>query len=168
MRNEREEDYPAVSELVKAAFATVEDSDGTEADYLLEVRKKETFLPELSFVAQEESGKIVGQIVLYGTQIETKSGSIQTLVLSPLSVHPNYFRRGIARMLIEQAHKKAKQMGYTSVFLCGDPRFYKQFGYRASYEFGIYHNNDPNAEWCMVRELVPHSLRTVKGTIDIV
>ena len=56
--------------MVQQSFATTDYSDGTEADYLEEVRKKSAFVPELSFIAESTSGKIVGQIVLYRTLIK--------------------------------------------------------------------------------------------------
>ena len=151
----------------KAAFATTSHSDGTEADYLNDVRKKSTFIPELSFVAESEDGGIVGQIVLYQTFIETKNGAAPSLVLSPLSVHPNHFRKGIARMLIDHAVKRAIEIGYKSVFLCGDPEIYQKLGFRPAFEFGIFHKSDPEARWCMGKELIPNSLDNISGIIDI-
>ena len=168
IRQEEPRDYPEVYKLVKAAFATVSHADGDEQDYLNELRKKDTFIPALSLVA-EMADKLVGQIVLYKMDIITPGGAVPQLVLSPVSVHPDYFRRGIARALMEQAYDIARGIGYTAVFLCGDPAVYRGLGYVPSYEFGIYHadDKDQNASWCMARELVPDALDDITGTIDI-
>ena len=174
IREERPSDYSWVYELVKKSFATVYDSDGTEPDYLNELRKKDVFIPELSLVAELESGMLVGQIVLYKTSIITPNKTVTALVLSPLCVHPDYFRQGIARALMERSFEIAKNLGYTAVFLCGDPQFYRKIGFVPSYEHGIYHITDAegNAEWCMVRELVDGTLKgtlkNISGTVDIV
>ncbi|MDK2917116.1 MAG: hypothetical protein PWR25_1673 [Euryarchaeota archaeon] len=168
IRQECPADYEDVYQLVKRSFATTVHSDGTEADYLNEVRRKETFIPELSLVAEDADGRIVGQIVLYATEIATDSGPITALVLSPISVHPDCFRQGIARAMMDRAFEIARGMGYTAVFLCGEPEIYHGLGFCASYTFGIFHNDDPGAEWCMAKELVPHALAGVRGTIDIV
>ena len=170
IRQEKPPDYMEVYELVKMSFATVSDSDGTEPDYLNELRTKDTFIPELSLVAENEQGTLVGQLVLYKTAIYTQHGELIELLLSPLSVHPDYFRRGIARALMERSFEIAKSLGYTAVFLCGDPEFYRKFGFVPTYDHGIYHITDKkkNAEWCMVRELVSGTLRDVSGTVDIV
>ena len=169
IRQEQRADYAEVYELVKTSFATASYADGTEADYLNSIRKKDAFIPELSLVAVHESGKIIGQIVLYETKITTPEKSLTELVLSPICVHPDYFRRGIARALIEQALILAKAKGYTAVFLCGEPEIYRKLGFVPSFEYGIYHINDAerNAEWCMARELVDGTLSGVTGTIDI-
>lgn len=168
IRQEKPPDYESVYALVKGAFATAPFSDGSEADYLNAVRKKDTFIPELSFVAEAHDGMLVGQIVLYRAFITTGSGPHETLVLSPISVHPDHFKKGIARMLIDHALKQAFKLGHTSVFLCGDPALYGKFGFRPSFSFGIYHKDDPHAPWCMGRELCDGALRKITGTIDIV
>jgi predicted N-acetyltransferase YhbS len=169
IRQEQPEDFAAVYQLVEAAFATSAHSDGTEPDYLNEVRRQPTFIPELSLVAEDDTGILVGQIVLYETHITTLGGPVTELVLSPISVHPDYFRRGIARAMMGEAFRIAMHLGYQAVFLCGDPDFYRKFGFTPTYEWGIFHSSDANhtAEWCMVHELVQGSLATVQGTIAI-
>lgn len=169
IRQEQVSDYAEVYELVKLSFATASHADGTEADYLNGVRKKDSFIPELSLVAEDENGKIVGQIVLYQTDITMPGKKVTELVLSPICVHPDYFRRGIARALMEQAFEIAKKMGYAAVFLCGEPEFYRKIGFSPTYKSNIFHVTDTerNAEWCMVRELVDGALTGVSGTIDI-
>lgn len=166
IRKETPEDYDEVYELVKRAFAT--STNEGEWDYLNEVRSRDTFIPELSLVA-EEGGRIVGQIVLYKTDITTPDGAYTELVLSPISVDPEFFRRGIARAMMAEAFRKARGMGYTAVFLCGEPDFYLRFGFKPTFEYGIFHVADETGEarWCMALELVPGALAGRAGAIDI-
>jgi predicted N-acetyltransferase YhbS len=167
IRQEQPSDYDEVYELVKKSFAT--STNEGEWDYLNEVRKKDTFIPELSLVAENDDGKLVGQIVLYKTNITASDNVYTELLLSPISVHPDFFRRGIARAMMEEAFQKAKEMGYTAVFLCGKPDFYHRFRFKASYEFGIFHVADKTkkAQWCMALELAPGALAGKAGTINI-
>lgn len=167
VRQEQPADYDAVYEMVKAAFAT--SSNDGEWDYLNAVRRKDAFIPELSLVA-EEAGRIVGQVVLYRTDLTTEAGVYTELLLSPISVHPDHFRRGIASAMMERAFAIARGMGFTAVFLCGEPAFYRRFGFRPTYEYGIIHavDDDGTAEWCMALELVPGALSGKEGLIDIV
>jgi len=170
IRQEKQSDYKEVYELIRISFATNSDDDGTTSDYLNEIRKKDTFIPELSLVAEEDNGKIIGQIVLYKMIIDTKNEKVVELLLSPICVHPEYFRKGIARIMIKKVFNIAKGMGYKAVFLCGDPELYKKFGFKPSFEYNIFHINDEskNAEWCMAYELVEGSLNGIMGTVDIV
>jgi len=169
IRREQPADYDEVYALVKAAFATLPHGDGTEADYLHALRTKDTFIPALSFVAiAYGSEKIVGQIVLYQTIVTTRDGPRAQLLLSPISVHPAQFRRGIARAMTEHALAKAKAMGYGAVFLCGDPAIYKKLGFAPTHVYGIYHVKDAAAEWSMARELYEGALDGLKGLVDII
>ena len=170
IRQERPSDYDEVYNLVKAAFATVY-ANGTEPDeqdYLNELRQKDVFIPELSLVVENDSGMLIGQIVLYKTAIVTSHGNLTELLLSPISVHPDYFRRGTARAMVDEALRIAKDMGFRAVFLCGDPTIYKKLGFVPSYQYGIFHKSDNTAEWSMVRELYGGSLNGILGTIDTV
>lgn len=167
IRQEQSSDYDEVYELVKISFAT--STNEGEWDYLNEVREKDTFIPELSLVAENEDGKLIGQIVLYKTNITTSDNVYTELLLSPISVHPDFFRKGIARAMMVEAFQIAKSMEYTSVFLCGEPDFYHKFGFKSSYEYGIFHIADKtkNAKWCMALELTPGALIGKTGTINI-
>ncbi len=70
---------------------------------------------------------------------------------------------------MQSAFEIAKSMGYTAVFLCGDPDFYHKMGFKGSYEFNIFHAADKtkSAEWCMALELKERALSGIQGTIDI-
>ena len=171
IRQEQPSDYDEVYQLVKESFSTVySDSEPDEHEYLDELRKKDCFIPKLSLVAEHEDGKIVGQVVLYKTVVTTAQGPLTELLLSPICVHPCYFRRGIARAMIEEVLKKAKDMGFRAVFLCGDPETYRRLGFVPSYSYNIFHIDDDTktAEWSMVRELYDGSLSGISGMIDTI
>jgi predicted N-acetyltransferase YhbS len=170
LRQERPSDYDEVFELVKISFSTNSDDDGTVPGYLNDLRKKDVFISELSLVAENEEGKIIGQIVLYKTIITTSRMEPTELLLSPICVHPDYFRHGVARALINEAFNVAKTMGYNAVFLCGDPKIYKKFGFLPSYKYNIFHISDvsKNAEWSLVYELSAGRLEGICGTVNTV
>ena len=165
IRKETPDDYAKVHELVDRAFSTTHLGDDDTAEYHAKVRKKDTFVPDLSFVAELADGSIVGQVTLFHTDIITETGRIKQLVLSPISVLPEYFGKGIAREMIGFALSKARGMGYVAVFLQGNPRFYEKFGFEPSYKYDIYHEKDEdrNAEYCMVNVLVPGGLDGITG-----
>ena len=170
IRQEHPDDYAEVYELVKISFDSSPVSDGTVPDYLNDLRTKNTFIPELSLVTENDEGKLVGQIVLYKTIIFTPQKELTELLLSPISVHPDYFRQGIARVMTEKALKIAGEMGFKAVFLCGDPSIYKKLGFLPSYNYNIFHKEDESktADWSMVRELYEGALNGINGTVDTV
>ena len=172
IRQECSSDYDEVYQLVKTSFAAVQidESEPDEHNYLNELRKKESFIPELSLVAENGDGALIGQVVLYKTIIATPQGELTELLLSPICVHPDYFRRGIARAMVEESLRIAGKMGFKAVFLCGDPKIYGKLGFVPSYRYNIFHKDDESkaAEWSMVRELYNGSLNGVSGTVDTV
>ena len=170
IRKETPANYEQVYRLVKETFSTSPHSEGDEQDYLNELRNSESFLPELSLVTESDSGQIIGQVVLTRMQVSTSQGAYPALLLSPISVLPAFFRRGVARRMLKTAIVEADRMGYSAIFLCGDPAIYSRLGFRPSFEFGIRHIKDytGNATWCMALEIQPGSLQEVNGTVDIV
>ncbi|MEG6513502.1 hypothetical protein [Desulforamulus ruminis] len=59
----------------------------------------------------------------------------------------------------------AKKLGYTSVFLVGDPAYYHRFGFKSAAHFGIKHKPNIPDEYVMGCELVPGALYEIGGTI---
>jgi predicted N-acetyltransferase YhbS len=168
IRQETPADYAEVCELVKLSFAVNADDDGTTHDYLNKLRTKDTFIPELSLVAEADGGTLIGQIVLYKTAVTTDSGELTELLLSPICVRPDWFRRGVARAMTEEALRIAAEMGFRAVFLCGDPAVYRRLGFMPAKQYDIFHVNDKDAEWSMVRELYDGALDGITGTVDTV
>ena len=172
IRQEQPSDYDEVYQLVKESFSTVytDDTEPDEHEYLNELRKKDCFIPELSLVAEHEDGKLVGQVVLYKTIITTTQEPLTELLLSPICVHPGHFRRGIARAMVEEVLRIAKDMGFRAVFLCGDPETYRRLGFVPSYSYNIFHIDDDTktAPWSMVRELYGGALNGISGTVDTI
>jgi len=71
-----------------------------------------------------ENGKIVAVLVIKNMKIRC--------VLEDLFVSPKMQGKGIGRKLVEFTEKKAKSLGYTTLFLQRDPHsedFYKKLGY---------------------------------------
>lgn len=132
IRQERTEDYDAVYELVKAAFATAEHSDGNEQDLIVELRRSENFIPELSLVA-EKDGKVVGHVMFTKIMV----GDSEEIALAPLAVHPDHQGNGIGGTLVEEGHKIAKEMGYHCSIVLGSDKYYPQFGYEKTAQYGI-------------------------------
>ena len=170
IRQEKPSDYDEVYQLVKTSFATNPDDDGTTHDYLNELRKKDTFVPELSLVAEHDDGTIIGQVVLYKTIITAPQGELIELLLSPICVHPDYFRRGIACAMVEEVLRIAKGMGFRAVFLCGDPKIYERLGFVPTYRYNIFHKDDESktADLSMVRELYSGALDGITGTVNTI
>lgn len=165
IRQEKPADYPAVFEIIEEAFRNLEISNHQEQFFVERLRKSEAFIPELSLVALLEN-KVVGHIVLSKINIKSDEKEFQTLILAPVSVLPEFQNRGIGSQLIIEAHKKAIELGYTSVILVGHEDYYPRFGYKKAAGFGIKQPFDVPEDNNLVVELVENGLNNVSGIVE--
>ncbi|OGI00349.1 MAG: GNAT family N-acetyltransferase [Candidatus Melainabacteria bacterium GWF2_37_15] len=166
IRRETEKDFPEIYDLVKIAFQTAKVSNGKEQDFVVKLRNSEDYIPELALVAEDEAGKLIGHIMLTKTYIFNDSTKFETLLLAPLSVALEYRNRGIGSALVKESFRLAKDLGYKSVILVGDPAYYTRFGFKPSINFNIKNNENIPDEYVMACELVPNALQGISGTIE--
>lgn len=148
IRPETEKDYDEVYHLVKEAFAGAEHSDGNEQDLVVALRKGNSFIPELSLVA-EINNKIVGHILF----TKVKIGNSTELALAPLAVLPEYQKQGVGTSLIQRGHKTAKQLGYHFSIVLGSDKYYPKSGYIPAHHYHITPPFDAPAENFMAYRL---------------
>lgn len=132
IRRETPADYDAVYDLVREAFASAEHADGDEQNLVVRLRGSESFVPQLSLVA-EYGGSLVGHILFTKAQVADAT----VLVLAPLAVLPDYQRSGIGGRLMEAGHRVARALGYEVAVVVGHPTYYPRFGYVPAAQYGI-------------------------------
>lgn len=79
----------------------------------------------LSFVA-ELDGKVIGHILL--TAI---TGPDRALALAPLAILPPWRDMQVGTELVRHALRLARQQGWKSVFVFGQPDYYCRFGFKS-------------------------------------
>jgi len=166
IRQELAKDFEEIYELVKIAFQTAKVSNSKEQDFVNQLRSSNGYIPELALVAGEDD-KLVGHIMLTKTYIVNGNSKFETLLLAPLSVVLEYRNKGIGAQLINESFRLAQDMGYTSIFLVGDPAYYHRFGFKSSVHFGITQIHNIPEENVMGCELIPTALRGISGIIDL-
>lgn len=160
IRQEKSSDYKEVFNLIKAAFASAEHADGNEQNLVSKLRNSDAFIPELSLVAVDND-IIVGHIMFTKIKINGKT----ELALAPLSVLPEYQRKGIGTALITEGHNIAKQLGYDCSVVLGSEKYYPKFGYINSGVFGIKAPFDVPAENYMVCAL-SENFKRLDGIVE--
>lgn len=169
IRPENQNDFDTIYQLVKTAFETAHRSDGHEQDFVNSLRGCGNYIPELSLVA-ERDGQIIGHIMLSKTYIQTDSGRAETLLLAPVAVAIEHRNKKIGAELILTAMQKAKDMGFTSVFLAGNPAYYTRFGFVPTFRYGITCNVDVPPELLdhiMVCPLTPDAMTGAAGVVKL-
>lgn len=129
------------------------------------LHKSDTYIPELSLVAKTDQEDIVGYILLTKVEIVSESEVHTSLAVAPLAVLPEYQNRGIGGMLLKEAHKRTAALGYGTAVLLGHKDYYLRFGYRKAADYGITFPFDVPSGYCQVIELIPDTLKSIKGIV---
>lgn len=140
IRLEREADYREVENLTREAFWNVYRPGCTEHLVLHNLRKEACFVPELDYII-EDGGKIVAHIAYAKGRMETEDGrTVTSLLFGPVSVLPEYQGKGYGSKLIGFTLEKAREIGYPTVVITGNPDYYSRFGFVPAASHGIYLN----------------------------
>ena len=82
--------------------------------------------------------------------------------LDPISIHPDYKRKGYGLKLLQYALEKAKEMGIGFICMEGNIEFYKHAGFGLSSKLNIHYHAEPkDAEvpYFLAQELIPGWLK---------
>ena len=163
IRNETESDFREVEILTRKAFWNV-NVPGCDEHYLAHVlRDHEDFIPELDLVAETEDGKIVGNVMYTKAKLVEESGTeLSILTFGPISVHPDYQRRGISRKLLEFSFDRTIEMGYKVIVIFGNPDNYVSRGFKSCKKYNICTADGSYPAAMLVKELVPGTLDGTK------
>jgi putative acetyltransferase len=149
IRPEREEDHPAIADVVRAAFVRHPDE---VALFVERIRASGEFIPELALVAEDASG-VIAHVMLSWVGIEGGSRP-KILNLTPMSVRPDRQRMGVGTRLIREALGRAEAAGEPAVMVEGIPGYYPRFGFEQASALGfVPPNPDIPAEAFMVKRL---------------
>lgn len=125
IRNEETSDYETITEITLAAFADEPHSNQTEPFIIKALRAAGALT--VSLVA-EVDGKVVGHIAFSPVTIGGRD--CDWYGLGPISVSPEYQRRGIGKALIREGFGLLKESGAKGCILVGDPGYYERFGFK--------------------------------------
>lgn len=153
IRREEEKDYRMVEEMTKKAFWNVH-VPGCVEHYLTHLlRKHEDFIPELDFVI-EEHGRIIGNIMFVKSKLVSQDGEEkEILTFGPLSIHPDYQRKGYGKKLLNYALEKAEELGHEVIVILGNPENYVTSGFKNCKKYKVGLNQDLYPVALLVKEL---------------
>lgn len=118
-------DLPAVADLIELCFASTMDTEGRSyVDQMRRNGRDSSFLGwaskvidsaslPLSGFVWEDGGRVVGNVSL----IPFIKGGRKIYLIANVATHPDYRRRGIARVLTDAAMRRAREKQATSLWL---------------------------------------------------
>ena len=180
VRKEEAKDYRRVEEITRVAFSypgRIEQGQiGCPYEHWMvhQLRKRDGILP-LSLVA-EADGVLAGHVICSRAEVRVcgeacgtsntdgrQEAAIPVLNFGPISVLPEYQRKGVGKALLETMIQKAKEMGYGAILFFGRPEYYPQFGFKEAEIFGITDCNGANYPAFMGMGLKPGYLDAARG-----
>ena len=166
IRNEKEDEYRDVENLVRESFWNVY-RPGCSEHYVIHVlRDDPAFVKELDFVMEKE-GRLIGQNMFMKTVINADDGrDVEVLTMGPICITPDLKRKGYGKKLLDYSLEKAAEMGFGAVLFEGNIDFYSNCGFVFARKFGIrYHDlpEDVDDSFFLCRELIPGYLDDVTG-----
>jgi predicted N-acetyltransferase YhbS len=125
IRPERPSDHDAIRAVTVAAFQSSACGHNGEADIVEALRAAGVLT--LSLVA-EADGEIVGHGAFSPVRIDQAEGDWYGL--GPLSVAPDWRRRGIGEALVRQGLTELAALGAAGCVVVGEPGYYSRFGFQ--------------------------------------
>ena len=124
IRDEKKSDLTAISDVTVAAFESMEISNHTE-QFVIEALRDAKALT-ISLVAEVKE-HVVGHIAF--SPVAMSDGTKGWYGLGPVSVHPDFQRKGIGKALIQEGLSRLRKLKAKGCCLVGHPQYYRQFGF---------------------------------------
>ena len=174
IRLEQPKDYREVENLTREAFWNVYRPGCTEHYVLNQYRTNQDFIPELDFVMEEgddeyqSPSKIIGHVMFSKADIILDDGTnFPSWTFGPISIHPDYKRKGYGLKLLNYALGKAKEMGIGLLQMEGNIEFYRHAGFGLASKLNIHYHDMPKDEdvpFFLAQELISGYWGNREGT----
>lgn len=162
IRLEEPKDYREVEMLTREAFWNVYRPGCVEHYVLNRYRGREDFISDLDLVMEEE-GRLIGHVMYSKAELACEDGSvIPAWTFGPISIHPDYKRKGYGLKLLQYSLEKARSMGIGVLCMEGNIDFYRHAGFVVASTLGIHYHGEPKESevpYFLAQELTPGYLK---------
>ena len=166
IRRERKEEERETENLVREAFWNVYRPGCLEHYVLHRLRNDPAFVPELDLVMVKD-GKLIGQNMFMHASIQKDGGGeVPIMTMGPICVSPEYQRKGLGKVMLDESLRRAAELGCGAVCFEGNIAFYGNSGFTFAREFGIRYSGLPEGmddSFFLCRELIPGYLDGIRG-----
>ena len=163
IRIEQPKDYREVENLTREAFWNVYRPGCTEHYVLNQYRMNPDFIPELDLV-MEEDNMIIGHVMFSKAELVLDNSNRKpSWTFGPISIHPDYQRKGYGLKLLQFALEKAREIGIGFICMEGNFDFYKHAGFDLASKLNIHYHTEPKdavVPYFLAQELIPGWLKS--------
>ena len=158
IRNETQADYKQVEDMTRKAFWNLY-VPGCMEHYLVHImRDHQDFLPELDLVMELDQ-QIIGNMMYTKAKLIDEDGNEKSiLTFGPISILPEYQRKGYGKKLMEYSFEKASALGYDAIVIFGNPANYVSRGFKSCKKYNICLEDGTFLAAMLVKELRPGAL----------
>ncbi|BCP58384.1 hypothetical protein SUT007_18420 [Streptococcus parasuis] len=100
----------------------------------------------------------MGHILYVASEITADGARLPSLTFGPFSISPDQQGRGYGQALLEHSLALAENSGAVMVAITGFPDYYSRFGFLKGKEVGIRYQEDPEADYFLVKLFQPEAL----------
>ena len=93
-------------------------------------------------------------------------GEVPIMTMGPICVSPEYQRKGLGKVMLDESLRRAAELGCGAVCFEGNIAFYGNSGFTFAREFGIRYSGLPEGmddSFFLCRELIPGYLDGIRG-----
>ena len=162
IRRTTEKDFFLTENLTREAFWNLYKPGCVEHLILHNLRNCRAYISDLDLLAIS-GNEITGHIISTKAKvIDSLNHEYEILCAGPLSVLPEFQKKGIGSKLLNESIIIAKELGYKGLILFGNPEYYRRFGFINAGKYGISTKDGQNFEPFMALELQNNGLAMVK------
>lgn len=126
-------------------------------------RKSNCYISDLDLVALLKDS-IIGHIITTKAKVvDPQNNEHKVLCVGPISVLPEFQKKGIGNKLLNESISIAKKLDYSGMILFGHPDYYHRFGFINAQKYGITTKDGMNFEPFMALELHQDAFINVSG-----
>ena len=99
------------------------------------------------------------------SEIQCDDGhKVPIMTFGPISIAPGYRRQGYGKQLLDDSMERAREMRAGAIAITGNILFYGKSGFVPAKTKGIRYADDPEADYFLIKELIPCFLDGISGT----
>lgn len=134
----------------------------SEAELVKKLRNRGMLI--VSLVALSDV-QVAGHIAFSPVTVKSEDSSFQAIALGPMTVLPEYQRKGIGSQLVRAGLEECRHLGHAIVVLVGHPDYYPRFGFMPARSKGIECEFEVPDEAWMLLELRGGALSGGRDTV---